>query len=83
MDVAADVVLESGAEAGPDARLPREVEHGVDVCEQPVEVGLEQVGLEDVEIGRVLALAGGVVVVVERVEPDDLVAARHQRRDEV
>ena len=52
---------------------------GVDAVEQGIEVCVGEVELEHVETGGVFALAGGVVVVGERVDADDVVACRDQR----
>ena len=73
MDVPRDVELEPRPEARADAGLAGEVEDGVDVGEEPVEVDVEQVRLDDAAAVGVRALARRVVVVVEGVDPDDVV----------
>ncbi len=84
VDVPRDVELEPRPEARADAGLAGEMEDGVHVCEEAVEVGVEQVLLEhDAAAVGVRALARGVVVVGERVEPDDVVPLGDESLGEV
>src|SRR4029079_15543651 len=56
VDVPRDVELEPRPEARADAGLAGEVEDGVDVREEPVEVDIEQVRLDDAAAVGVSAL---------------------------
>lgn len=72
--VPAQILREVVAEARAHAGLPGEVEHAVRAADERGDVVLREVGAHDVQAGRVLLLQRRVVVVVERVDADDLVA---------
>ena len=74
--VPANVEREDVAEAA-DARLRREMEDPVDAGE--IERLLGQIDAAHVEPARVLLFLGGVVVVGEAVDADDVVALLEQR----
>jgi hypothetical protein len=74
------VQLEDVAEAAHPG-LPGEVEDAVDAAQ--VERVAREVEPEDLEAGGVVLLHGRVVVVVERVDPDDVVTALDERVREV
>src|SRR5207302_8790730 len=79
--VAADVEREVAPPARADARLPGEVKDTVEPGE--VEPAVREVDPPELERPRVLLLQGGVVVVGEAVDADDVVALAEQRLGEV